>query len=88
VLKEIISQVIFSVKRCEGFSEGGRSCQEEVISYRISDSLERDDFSGIDMRGNRHWWKRMRWELVVDPENPWGDLSHEAESTLKSLLKG
>jgi len=42
----------------------------------------------MDMRGKRLWWKRRNWDSVVEPDNPWGDLSYEQEATLKVLLKG
>ena len=34
------------------------------------------------------WWEREKWDMVIDPENPWGDLSREEEYRLKALLKG
>ena len=45
------------------------------------------DFSFIISRRKDIWWERENWDLVIDPENTWGDLSRDGESLLKSLLR-
>ena len=87
-LKELVSQVVPSVRRDKRPSKRDKISRKEVVRYQIEDSLKRCDFSQMDMRGKRHWWKRMSWDSVVDPDNLWGDLSYEAEAALKSLLRG
>jgi hypothetical protein len=87
-LKELISQVVPSVRRGKRGSTQGRIRQEQAIRYQIEDVDDGCDFSQMDMRGKRLWWKRMRWDSVVEPDNPWGGLSYEAEAALKALLKG
>jgi len=87
-LKEIVSKAVPSLRRIKRRFNQGRKGQEPVVRDEIQDVERECDFSQMDMRGKRLWWKRRNWDSVVEPDNPWGDLSYEQEATLKVLLKG
>ena len=34
------------------------------------------------------WWKKEKWDMVTDPENPFGDITGEEARKLREILKG
>jgi len=50
-LKELVSQVVPSVRRDKRPSKRDKISRKEVVRYQIEDSLKRCDFSQMDMRG-------------------------------------
>lgn len=87
-LKDIVSKVVPSIPRIKRLLDHGKVGRKPVVRYEVQDFERECDFSQMDMRGKRLWWKRSNWGSVVEPDNPWGDLSYEAEAAIKALLKG
>lgn len=87
-LKETVRKIAPSVRRGKRLFKHGRLSGEQAVRYEIQDYERGCDFFQMDMRGKRLWWKKSNWDSVVEPANPWGDLSCEEEAALKALLKG
>ena len=45
------------------------------------------DFS-LEAREVRRWWEKERWAMIIDPENPFRDLTRDEEFRVTELLKG
>lgn len=45
------------------------------------------DFS-LDGREVRRWWEKENWAMIIDTENPSGDLTREEEFSVREILKG
>jgi hypothetical protein len=88
-LKDIIRGFTLTLPRIKF---GAASFYQDRIEQRVKSRDEisytgkGNDFSHIVER--KVWWESESWDLVIDPENPWVDLSVDGEYLLKVLLKG
>jgi len=87
-LKEILKEVLLPLRKKENRSQKNETHRREKSNCNLCNAGSIYDSSLIMSKRDDLWWEREKWDMVIDPENPWGDLSREEEYRLNALLKG
>jgi len=70
----------------KGYYQKARGTKRPVT---VSKGKEREaGYFRIDGIRVSSWWKREKWDMVTDPENPFGDITREEELKVREILKG
>ncbi len=86
-LKGFLKEAVFLKEEEDLFSENGFQ-QKEEDNCKLDCERNSHDFSHLASKREAIWWEKENWSLVIDVEDPWGDLSREEGVFLKALLKG
>ncbi len=54
-------------------------------AWEKENQIERSYLDGARIKA---WWERENWDMVTEPENPFGDLTRETQFRVTRLLKG
>ena len=88
-----IKEIVYEKKG----ASGKRSSRRRKKLIGISEPVEGNGNNGSWVRcfslngsGIRidPWWEKIKWDMIIDPENPFGDLTMEDERRIAELVKG
>jgi hypothetical protein len=77
--------------KCSGTGKKGYYQKARGIKRPVNVSKGKERETGyfrIDGIRVSSWWKREKWDMVTDPENPFGDITREEERKVREILKG
>ena len=86
-LREVVKKPSLEKKSSKRCKEEKVSTKNRVHKAEEGGEIRGTDFS-LDGREVRRWWEKENWAMIIDTENPFGDLTRDEEFRVTEVLKG